>query len=195
MLKIQRATKIKRLGSDKLIYYPFELKINRKRFDLSEKWSELQFEPPKRLIAKFDGNYHPIPNVISQNLFYYLDLNKVYQDKCLYFSKYLINSNVYDTRVYHHLYPLEPFQIIKFYQIIANKYFFVHAGITLHNNLILSKLGFNGLYICNVLDLAKFYETDLRYYKLCSSNFLLTPKDEFFKRNIQIRNTFDTNEE
>lgn len=190
---------------DKLCYYPFDLKIGNKIFHPEKKWYELQFEVPKKLVF---NNHLVFPKQISNNFFSFLQLQKQFQHRCLHFSKYLLNSNIYEKRIYNKLQEFPPFQIIQFYQI-QNQCFmdtnhqirrqsipkFIHSGITLGNGLCLSKIGYLGIYITDIKDLFQFYETDEKYIKLCSSSFLLSPKDEYFHRNIQVPNTLDESEE
>jgi hypothetical protein len=205
MLRISKIKSYQGINHDRLAFYPFDLKIGRKIFDLDQKWYELQFESPKRLLLNDRLSF---PRSISNNLFYYLKLQKQFQQRCLHFSKYLINSNVYQSQINNQILNFSPFQIIQFYQI-KNHYFmdtnhqqrkqttpnFVHAGITLGNGLCLSKIGYLGIFVTEIKDIMDFYETDETYIKICSSHYLLETNDQFFQRNILVPNTIDSNEE
>jgi hypothetical protein len=205
MLRISTTKTIKHLVQDKLSYYPYDLKIKTKTFQLEQKWYELDFKSPKKL---FLNSFHSFPTPISNNFFSFLQLPKQFQHRCLHFSKYLVNSNVYQTKVYKNIQEFSPFQIIHFYQL-QNHYYtdknhqikkkmiphFVHAGITLGNGLCISKIGYLGIYITDIKDMIEFYETDETYIKLCSSQFLLKTTDEYFNRNLQIPNTTYDDEE
>ena len=206
MLRVSKIKSTTEIQQDKLSYYPFDLKIGSKVFHLDKRWYELDFRHPQRLVMNHNLAF---PKPLSNNLFSFLHLPKQYQHRCLHFSKYLLNSNIYEKRIYHQIgQDFTPFQIIQFYQIQNHCFLdtnhqiqkksipvFVHAGITLGNGLCLSKIGYLGLYITDIKDIIQFYETDENYIKLCSSSFHLSTRDEFFKRNIQIPNTIDEEEQ
>ena len=204
MLRVSKNKSTKYLVQDKLSYYPFDLKINKKIIHLDLKWYEHQFQPPKTLTLNQNLVF---PKSIANNFFSFLCLHKQFQHRCLHFSKYLLNSNVYQNTIHKKIHDFTPFQIIQFYQIQNHHYVdtnhqikkkmiphFVHAGITLGNGLCISKIGYLGIYITDIKDMIEFYETDETYIKLCSSQFLLKTTDEYFNRNIQIPNTMQENE-
>ena len=91
MLRISKYKERIYLNNDPIVHYPFDLKIGNKKFNLNEKWSEIQVPNVKRLEI---GN-RVISQKISKNFYQYIRLSKLFQERCLYFSKFLINSNIY----------------------------------------------------------------------------------------------------
>jgi hypothetical protein len=192
MLRISKIKEKINLNNDTLVHYPFELKIGNRRINLNKTWSEIKINQfPNRL----ETNQRIFPKQISQNFFYYLTLHKIFQDRCLKFSKFLVNSDVYNKTKTYSNQDISFGNIIKFYQLQGNVPSFVHASVSLGNGLFISKLGYMGIYIQDLPDLLSFYETDDKYIKVCSPVRLFDYTNDSFKPNLNLLNTFDENEQ
>ena len=190
MLRISKIKESKYIHGEKVIHYPFELKLGNRKINLNENWSSLKFTKPKSLEI---GNYI-VPKMISQNFYQYLTLDKIYQDRCLYFSKFLINSDNYHKFKIEQNQIVSFVQIIKFFQIQNDSPFFVHAAVSLGNGFFLSKLGYMGLYVQGVNDILNYYQIDNPNLKVCYASKLFTFENPKFYENLNIPNTFHENE-
>jgi len=198
MLKISKNKQTKYLYGDKLVHYPYHLKLGNQKINLNEKWFDLKMTTPPRQLEIED---RVIPSSIGKNFYYYLTLPNILQDRCLRFCKFTINSNFYERKLINknflHLIPFG--KIIKFFQKTNSNQnqspYFVHAAVSLGNGLCISKLGKLGIYIQDINDIVTYYEVDDSYIKVCSPKSISNYKDDNkFYENLHIANTFDENE-
>jgi hypothetical protein len=191
MLRISKIKEVRQINNESITHYPFDLKIGNRKINLNGMWSEISFHSEPKLL-RIENRL--ISKTISKNFYHYLRLPKINQDRCLTFSKFLINSNHYNKQKLSDK-NISFGQIVKFFQKQNQKPYFIHASVSLGNGLLMSKIGYMGIYIQDIQDTIDFYEADEEYVKICSSSNILSYQDKTFYRNINIPNTFGENEE
>jgi len=175
-------------------HYQTSLYYKNKKYDLTEKWYDLDIH-----IDSVDINHIQTNEPIRKNLIRYLNLGNKEQHNGLHFARSIINCNKYDvlslsSRQLNHLRLFDKIGLINnvYNRDIHINHETIYIGKHYNQDLFMSKLGGLGIYFMTFNDLSKLYKSfdySLMVYRPYTG--LLTYNNYRFDSNIRRDHNYD----